>query len=127
MVGGPLIDLYFDTPEVLVRAKDLVGVNGISYVRRPVAHYVHFACDRHEVVTAHSLAVETFYPGPQARDILGQGAFDRFANAVGDMTAYGPIARPVLSGAEARVLAGLLSQDGGALGHQTQDLHAPAQ
>ena len=132
MVAGPLIDLYFDTPEVLVRAKDLVGVNGISYVRRPVAHYVHFACDRHEVVTAHNMPVETFYPGPQARDILGQGAFDRFATAVGDMKTYGPIARPVLSGAEARVLAGLLSQDGGALGHETQgpktqDLHAPAQ
>lgn len=127
MVAGPKIDLYFNTPEVLVRAKDLVGVNGISYVRRPVAHYVHFACDRHEVVTAHNMPIETFYPGPEARSILGQGAFDHFTDAVGGLAAYGPIARPVLSGAEAQVLAGLLAQRDAVFAPQTQDLHAPAQ
>ena len=52
---------------VLVAAQSLIGLPGID---RPAARatvtYVHFLCDRHEIVFANGAACETMLPGVQA-------------------------------------------------------------
>lgn len=52
--------------EVLVAAKALVGLPGITRVERPRVHWVHFLLDQHEVVFAASARAESLLPGPQA-------------------------------------------------------------
>jgi hypothetical protein len=65
----------FDSRQVLIAAKHLVGINGIE-----VAHdltqvsYFHILFDRHEVIFANQTASESLYTGPQALKSLSQEA-----------------------------------------------------
>ena len=63
LVASDRAALYFDDREVLVAAKHLV--NGTTIVRRPVPQtsYIHFMCERHEVVLSDGAWTESFQPG----------------------------------------------------------------
>ncbi|MCB6176981.1 Hint domain-containing protein [Rhodobacter sp. Har01] len=62
LVAGDSTPLHFDEPEVLVAAKHLVNRAGIHGVASIGIAYVHFLCDRHEVVLSNGAWTESFQP-----------------------------------------------------------------
>jgi len=110
VTGRAARDLWGE-PEVLVRAADLVGDRFIT-----VDHslretwYIHLMLERHEVVWANGLEVETFHPGFMGmehlsgvqRDLL----FDLRPDLAQNPDLYGPAARRMASRAEAAIFIG---------------------
>ncbi|MDR5652962.1 Hint domain-containing protein [Ruixingdingia sedimenti] len=62
LVANDRTSLYFDEHEVLVAAKHLVG-EGVNNIESMGTSYIHFMCDRHEVVLSNGAWTETFQPG----------------------------------------------------------------
>jgi hypothetical protein len=101
--------LYFDTDEVLIAAKHLLGLPGVTRIedRRPVG-YVHLMFDRHEILATHGLNSESLHPGGQtAAGFRGQWEeIERLFPALGagGPEAYGPTARPIVKAMEVPVI-----------------------
>ena len=70
LVANDRTALYFDEHEVLVAAKHLVG-DGIKSIMSAGTAYIHFMCDRHEVVLSNGAWTETFQPGDQTLKGMG--------------------------------------------------------
>lgn len=66
--------LYFGEREVLAAAKHLTGMEGIDEVEASGVTYIHFMCDRHEVVLSNGAWTESFQPGEQVMDGMGEAA-----------------------------------------------------
>ena len=64
--------LYFGEREVLAAAKHLTGMEGIDEVQASGVTYIHFMCDRHEVVLSDGAWTESFQPGEQVMDGMGE-------------------------------------------------------
>lgn len=62
--------LRFAEREVLVAAKHLTAA-GVHQVQSSGTTYIHFLCDRHEVVLADGIWTETFHPDDQSLKGLG--------------------------------------------------------
>jgi hypothetical protein len=63
LVVNERTQLYFDEHEVLVAAKHLINNRHIRQIDSVGLTYVHFMCDRHQVVLANGAWTETFQPG----------------------------------------------------------------
>ena len=63
LVANDRTALYFDEHEVLVAAKHLIAGQGVHSVDSMGTTYVHFMCDRHEVVLSNGAWTESFQPG----------------------------------------------------------------
>ena len=63
LVANDRTQLYFDEHEVLVAAKHMVGTQGVFSVNSIGVTYIHFMCDRHEVVLSNGSWTESFQPG----------------------------------------------------------------
>lgn len=63
LVANDRTALYFDEHEVLVAAKHLTAARGPHSVDAAGVTYVHFMCDRHEVVLSNGAWSESFQPG----------------------------------------------------------------
>jgi len=110
VTGRAARDLWGE-PEVLVRAADLVGDRYIT-----VDHslretwYIHLMLERHEVIWANGLEVETFHPGFMELDHLSGGQRDMLFDLRPDLAQnpdlYGPAVRRMASRAEAAILLG---------------------
>jgi VCBS repeat-containing protein len=66
--------LYFGEREVLAAAKHLTGMEGIDEVQASGVTYIHFMCDRHEVVLSDGAWTESFQPGEQVMDGMGEAS-----------------------------------------------------
>jgi Ca2+-binding RTX toxin-like protein len=66
LMSGPKVDLLFDSHEVLVRAKHLVSLPGISAVLLDEVTYVHIMFDQHEIVLADGAWSESFQPSDRS-------------------------------------------------------------
>lgn len=71
LVANDRTALYFEDHEVLVAAKHLVNRRAIRMVDTLGTTYVHFLCDRHEVVLANGAWTESFQPGDQSLNGMG--------------------------------------------------------
>jgi hypothetical protein len=71
LVANERTALYFAEHEVLVSAKHLVGQDGIHAIESMGTTYIHFMCDRHEVVLSDGAWTETFQPGDMTLKALG--------------------------------------------------------
>jgi hypothetical protein len=71
LVANERTALYFDEHEVLVAAKHLVDHRTIRTVNSLGTTYLHFLCDRHEVVLANGAWTESFQPGDYSLGGLG--------------------------------------------------------
>jgi len=71
LVANERTALYFEDHEVLVAAKHLVDHKGVRPVEALGTTYVHFLCDRHEVVLANGAWTESFQPGDQSLNGMG--------------------------------------------------------
>jgi Hint domain len=108
--SGWSCELHFGEPEVLVPAHRLV--NGRS-VRLDLPDqdvtYVHFLCDRHQIVLAEGLATESFYPSAlSVRGVAAEAQAELlliFPELHKMATAPLDLARPVVEGKLARLVA----------------------
>lgn len=110
VTGRAARDLWGE-PEVLVRAADLVGDRFVT-----VDHslretwYIHLMLERHEVIWANGLEVETFHPGFMGLDHLSDMQrdllFDLRPELASNPDLYGPPVRRMATRAEAAILLG---------------------
>ncbi len=66
LVSGDQTMFDTDEPEVLAAAKHLIGVRGVDVVEASNLRYIHFMCDRHEVVLSNGIWAESFHPSVEA-------------------------------------------------------------
>jgi Ca2+-binding RTX toxin-like protein len=64
--------LYFEEREVLAAAKHLTGIEGVDSVEASGVSYIHFMFDQHEVVLSNGSWTESFQPGEQTLDGMGE-------------------------------------------------------
>ena len=109
LVEGVDCELMFGEPEVLVAAKDLVGLPGVrAETRTQLVGYHHLLLDAHHLVEAEGAWAETLHPGPMALQALPHRALEQlhafFLPWEIERLADQPAARRVLKAHEARVL-----------------------
>ena len=105
LLRGRAADALFGTPEVLVRACDLVDRHGISVdtAVREVT-YVHVLLESHQVVFANGVETESFHPHGAGLDTLDPVQREALATVLPDPAGYGGFARRPLSVSEAAIL-----------------------
>lgn len=70
LVANGRTSVRFSEPEVLVAAKHLTS-QGVHVVQSSGTTYLHFMCDRHEIVLADGVWSESFQPDDQSLKGLG--------------------------------------------------------
>lgn len=110
LAGGADAELWFASPEVLVRAIDLADSPGATRLTdgRPV-RYVHLLFDRHEIVTTAGLRSESYQPGQRTLSAFDADARDELLRLFPELISvgkagWGHAARPTLKSSEARLL-----------------------
>lgn len=71
LVASDRTALFFEEHEVLVAAKHVTAARGVRPVDVLGVTYVHFLCDRHEVVLANGAWTESFQPGDLTLGAMG--------------------------------------------------------
>lgn len=96
--------------EFLVSARDLV--DGETVTREPpwrTVAYIHLLLERHHVLIANGFETESFHPGAAALSAIPEPdrlrLFDILPILQVEPAAYGPSARPVVTAAEAALIA----------------------
>jgi hypothetical protein len=56
-------ELYFGQSEILVPAKHMLAMDGVTVSDQPYVTYIHIMCDNHEIVLADGAWSESFQPG----------------------------------------------------------------
>lgn len=108
LIDDAQAELLFGTREVLVAAKHLCGLPGVSQQAGGDVHYVHFMFDRHQIVNANGVTCESFYLSDHS--VSGVDAAQRkellalFPSLEQGIAAFGDGAATILKGFEASVL-----------------------
>ncbi|MGB3243791.1 MAG: Hint domain-containing protein [Sulfitobacter sp.] len=108
LTGDAARDL-FNTPEVLVAAKDLVNGGSIRIDHTlPEVTYIHLLFESHQVLWANGVETESFHPASAALDALDETDRKRLLVKLPqlefDPHTYGAFARRSLSASEAAIL-----------------------
>ncbi|MFU8779120.1 MAG: Hint domain-containing protein, partial [Roseovarius sp.] len=107
---GDVARALFNTPEVLVMARDLINNDTVTVdlASREVT-YIHLLLPRHQIIWANGLETESFHPASAALSMLDEGDRARLLainpNLDCEPNLYGGHARRCLSGSEAAILA----------------------
>ncbi len=109
IISGWRAELLFGESEVLVAAKMLVNGSTIRAVPMENVTYYHMMFDTHEIVEAEGAMAESFHPGNEGFEVLGDLAqaqiFAEFPHLqMEGLDAYGPSARRSLRAHEAQLL-----------------------
>lgn len=109
LVKGRIARELFNTPEVLVAARDLIDHERVSVdlsVREVT--YVHMLLPQHEILFANGVQTESFHPANAALSTLDAQDRVRLANMIPTVEdnpqAYGSYVRRNLSASEAAIL-----------------------
>lgn len=109
LVEGWQAELNFGAEEVLVSAKHLLGMPGVTQRAGGRVSYIHLMFDRHEVIYAEGTATESFFLGDLGltalREAQREEIFRAFPGLRGDIGGYGPTARPCAKAHEGLLLA----------------------
>ena len=109
LVKGDVARALFNTPEVLVMARDLVNNDtvAVDLASREVT-YIHVLLEQHEIVWANGVETESFHPASAALSTLGEVDRARLLAAHPELEfdphTYGRFARRSLSPSEAAIL-----------------------
>lgn len=105
LMRGAAANALFGTPEVLVRACDMINDHDVivDSALREVT-YVHVLLEAHHLVFANGLETESFHPLSAALDTLDPAQRDGLQVLLPDLAAYGGYARRNLSASEAAIL-----------------------
>ncbi len=71
LVANDKTALYFEEREVLVAAKHLTALKGVSVASPRWTTYIHFMCAQHEVVLSNGSWTESFQPGDYSLEGIG--------------------------------------------------------
>lgn len=110
LVKGPVAQALFNTPEVLVTARDMVNDSSITvdYSIREVT-YIHVMLDSHQVIWANGVESESFHPAGAHLELIDPGQqkqlSDQFPGLAADPYGYGEFARRNLTASEAAILS----------------------
>jgi len=66
MLSSKIVQQMFDTHEILVPAKKLLGLRGVTQDLVPTVEYFHILLDQHEIVIANGTPTETLLTGSVA-------------------------------------------------------------
>ena len=100
----------FGTDEVLAPAKGLTGLAGIRVMSgKKSAEYFHLMTAQHQILSAHGVESESFYPGPTAVKMLNTGQRASLFAVVPALrddpeNGYGPTARKRITRKQAEQL-----------------------
>lgn len=109
LIKGPVAQALFNTPEVLVSAKDLINDYNITVdmASREVT-YIHLLLPDHQILWANGIETESFHPASAALSTLDEADRDRLLalnpGFQHEPQAYGSFARRNLSTSEAAIL-----------------------
>lgn len=110
LLKGAVAQSLFNTPEVLIAAKDLINSNTVTVdMRLREVTYIHLLFDNHQVLWANGVETESFHPASAALTSLVD--VDRARLLLNhpelefDPHTYGRVARRCLSASEAAILA----------------------
>jgi hypothetical protein len=110
LIKGDVAQALFNTPEVLVSAKDLIngGTVCVDLAVREVT-YVHLLLPSHQVLWANGVETESFHPASAALSALDEQDRKRLLqynpHLEFEPQAYGGFARRNLNTSEAAILA----------------------
>lgn len=109
LIQGAVARDLFNTPEILVAAKDLINGSTITAdVQLPKVTYIHLMLPRHEVLRANGVETESFHPANTALSTLDETdrrrLLERFPDLEYDPHIYGGYARRNLTASEAAIL-----------------------
>ncbi|WP_166417326.1 Hint domain-containing protein [Cochlodiniinecator piscidefendens] len=109
LLHGAEAQMLFNTPEVLVAAKDLINDHTVMVDRsvREVTYH-HLLLDRHEIVWANGVETESFHPANASLQSIEKDQRDRLLNHLPGVEAnphsYGDYARRNLSQSDVHIL-----------------------
>lgn len=109
MVKGAVAQSLFNTPEVLVTARDLINDSTIRVNENcRGVEYVHLMLDTHSIVWANGIEVESFHPAGMPLENIDEqqkhSLSQRFPDVIDDAYSYGEFARRTLTTSEAALL-----------------------
>lgn len=93
----------FGSDEVLVAARQLLGLAGVEELSVESVEYFHILFDRHEIVISNGAETESLYTGPEAMKALGPQAREEIFALFPELhqESAKPI-RPLIPGGKAR-------------------------
>jgi len=109
LVRGQVAQALFNTPEVLVSARQLEnGGSVVSDYRLREVTYMHLMLPRHEIIFANGVETESFHPADAAMSALADEDRSRLLGLMPELEArpyvYGDHARRQLTASEAAIL-----------------------
>ncbi len=109
LVAGRMARELFNTPEVLVAARDLINGRTVTVdMALREVDYIHVLLPRHQVLWANGVETESFHPANAALGTLNAGDRDsllaQFPGLEYDPHSYGDYARRNLNQSEAAIL-----------------------
>ncbi|MDR9484875.1 MAG: Hint domain-containing protein [Sediminimonas sp.] len=109
LVAGHMARELFNTPEVLVAARDLINGRTVTVdMALREVDYIHILLSRHQVLWANGVETESFHPANAALSTLDATGRDsllaKFPGLEFDPHSYGDYARRNLSQSEAAIL-----------------------
>lgn len=114
---GALCQELFGIEQVLAPAKGLVELPGVRIMEgKRAVDYVHIMLESHEIIMAHGVATESFYPGPNAVRMLTPAQRASLYGVVPALktdpeNGYGPTARKKITRREAEKLVAAILAD----------------
>ncbi|MFV0512028.1 MAG: Hint domain-containing protein [Jhaorihella sp.] len=109
LVRGPVTRALFNTPEVLVPARDLVNGSTITVdLDLREVSYVHLLLPSHQIIRANGIDTESFHPAGASLSALAGPDRDRLLTCLPDLDddphSYGGYARRNLTAPESAIL-----------------------
>jgi hypothetical protein len=109
LVKGVVARALFNTPEVLVAARDLINGDSVMLdTRSKEVTYIHLLLERHEVLFANGVETESFHPANTAISTISEADRGRLLQQLPHVAenphSYGSYARRNLSRSEAAIL-----------------------
>ena len=98
-------ELLYGSADVLVRAVDLLGVDGVYEQPGGMVTYCHILFDRHQLVRASGVWSESLYPGDMTLQTVNPAARREIEELFPNLKGYGPKAARCLRHFEAVCLA----------------------
>ncbi len=116
MISGPDCMMHFAEAEVLVAARDLTPLDGVTQGAMPgLVQYHHLLLERHHILFAEGQPTESLHPGPMALQDMSRAALASLHATVPPRKlariAARPAARRILRAHEARMLACLRQRE----------------
>lgn len=97
-------ELFFGQPEVLIRACDLLGHDGVYRKTGGLVEYHHILFDAHHLIRAEGVWTESLYPGDMTLNAVNGAARSEIATLFPNLEEYGPKAARCLRAYEASCL-----------------------